>query len=225
VDCFAHVARRQYVVVPELLDEAVPEPVPRHIDTFARYVNNSHVIARRCLPLLLIALSATACSGSEPPPAPPPAVAASAFGGTDRAWVEINIAMAEELTPLLTLAETKTKDPAVRALAAEITAGNQRELQLLYQLHDAAGLPPENPHKGMPMPGMVTPELVTKAAATSGAAFDELLRKQLREHMEQGVRLATSEGTAGVEPQTKALAAQMIADRDAYLPRLSSPKK
>ena len=32
--------------------------------------------------------------------------------------------MGEELAPLLDLAETKTKDPAVRALAAEITAVN-----------------------------------------------------------------------------------------------------
>ncbi len=73
------------------------------------------------------------------------------------------------------------------------------------------------------MPGMVTPELVTEAAAKSGAAFDELLRKHLREHMEQGVRLATSEQKAGIEPQTKALATAMIDDRDAYLPRLSWP--
>jgi hypothetical protein len=77
----------------------------------------------------------------------------------------------------------------------------------------------------MPMPGMVTPALVTEAAATSGAAFDDLLRKHLREHMEQGMRLATSEAKAGVEPQTKALAAQMISDRDAYLPRLSPAEK
>ena len=213
------------LAVPELLEEAVPEPVPRRIDTFARYVNNSRVIARRCLPLLLVALSAGACGGTEPAPAPSPTVAASAFGGTDRAWVEINIAMGEELAPLLDLAATRTKDPAVRALAAEITAVNQRELRLLYQLHDAAGLPAENPHKGMPMPGMVTPELVTEAAAASGAAFDELLRKHIREHMEQGVRLATSEEKAGIEPQTKALAAQMIVDRDAYLPRLSETGK
>jgi hypothetical protein len=213
------------LAVPELLEEAVPEPVPRHIDTFARYVNNSRVIVRRCLPLLLLALGAGACGATEPAPAPSPVVAASAFGGTDRAWVEINIAMGEELAPLLDLAGTRSKDPAVRALAAEITTVNQRELRLLYQLHDAAGLPAENPHKGMPMPGMVTPAQVTEAAAASGTAFDELLRKHLREHLEQGVRLATSERTAGVEAQSKVLAAQMIGEREAYLARLSASGK
>lgn len=213
------------LTVPELLEEPVPEPVPRRIDTFARYVNNSRVIVRRRLLLLVVALGVGACGATAPAPAAPPTVAASSFGGTDRAWVEINIAMGEELIPLLALAETKSKDPAVRSLAAEIATANTRELQLLYQLHAAAGLPAQNPHKGMPMPGMVTPELVTEAAATSGAAFDELLRKHLRAHLEQGVRLATSEAKAGVEPQTKALAAQMADDRDAYLPRLSAPEK
>jgi hypothetical protein len=77
----------------------------------------------------------------------------------------------------------------------------------------------------MPMPGMVTPEQVAEAAAASGAAFDELLRKHVRAHMEQGVRLAISEETAGVEPRTKALAGQMLDDRDAYLPRLSETEK
>ena len=208
------------LAVPELLEEAVPEPVPRHIDTFARYVNNSRVIVRRCLPLLLVVLATGACGDAEPAAAPSPVVSVAAFGGTDRAWVEINIAMGEELVPLLTLAESRTKDPAVRSLTTEIATANQRELQFLYQLHDAAGLPAENPHKGMPMPGMVTPEIVTEASAASGAAFDELLRKHLREHLAQGVKLATSEGTAGVEPRTKTLAAQMISDRDKYLARL-----
>jgi uncharacterized protein (DUF305 family) len=213
------------LAVPELQEEAVPEPVPEHIDTFARYVNNSRVIVRRCLSLLLVAVGVGACAATGPAPAPSPAAAVSSFGGTDRAWVEINIAMNEELAPLLDLAETRTKDPAVRSSAAEIAAANTRELRILRQLHDAAGLPAENPHKGMPMPGMVTPDQVKQAAATSGATFDELLRKRLREHLEQGVKLATSEGTAGVEPQTKALAAQMIADRETYLRRLSTPAK
>jgi uncharacterized protein (DUF305 family) len=211
--------------VPELLEEAVPEPVPRHIDTFARYVNNSGVIARRCLSLLVIALGAGACGGTGPAAVPPSVVATASFGGTDRAWVEINIAMGEELAPLLDLAATKSKDPQVRALAAEVAAVNQRELEILYQLHESAGLPAENPHKGMPMPGMVTPEQVAEAAAASGAAFDELLRKHVRAHLEQGVRLATSEETAGVEPRTKALAGQMLDDREAYLPRLSETEK
>lgn len=173
------------------------------------------MIVRRCLPLLLAVLCAGACDASTPAPAPPPAsapaAAAAAFGGTDRAWIEINIAMNEELAPLLELAPARSQDPA---WAAGIASINAAELAKLRELHDAAQLPAENPHKGMPMPGMVTPEQVTAAAATTGAAFDKLLREHVTAHFEQGERLATSEGTAGVEPQTKALAAQMLGTRE-----------
>ena len=204
------------LAVPEMNNGEVRRRREWHIDTFARYVNTSPVIARRHLPLLLAALCLGACEAGTPatrPPAPPAVSSAAAFGGTDRAWVEINIAMGEELLPLLALAPAKSRDPGVRTLAAEVKTLHEKELATLYRLHDAAGLPAENPHKGMPMPGMVTPEQVSEAAAVSGPAFDALLLKHLREHLDQGVRLATSEEKSGVQPQTRALAAQMIADR------------
>jgi hypothetical protein len=184
------------------------------------------VIVRRCLPLLLVALGAGACDAAGPvSPAPPAttaaASAATAFGGTDRAWIEINIAMNEELAPLLDLADNRSQDPDVRAQVAKIAAENTAELGSLYELHDAAGLPPENPHKGMPMPGMVTPAQVAEAQAASGAAFEKLLNGHITAHFEQGKRLATSEGTAGVEPRTKALAARMATVREQYLAQLS----
>jgi len=52
-------------------------------------------------------------------------------------------------------------------------------------------------------------------------AFDTLLTGHLRAHLEQGVKLALSEQKAGVEPQTKALANQVIAGRGRLLGDLS----
>jgi uncharacterized protein (DUF305 family) len=178
--------------------------------------------------LLALLLGATACDAGAVG-STPPAVAGSStpgssgfFGGTDLAWVEITIAMNEELLPLLDLAPTHSSDDAVRALVAEVRAGHEQELGTLRRLHDQAKLPSENPHKGMPMPGMVTPEQVTAAAAVNGPAFDKLLAQHLRAHFEQGVQLAESEEKAGVEPQTKALAAQVITNRERFLGRLSA---
>jgi uncharacterized protein (DUF305 family) len=171
---------------------------------------------------LLMAAGLCACGSSAPatpPPAPPPATAAASFGGTDRAWIEINIAMNEELTPLLALVPAQSRDDAVKALSAQVNELHQRELTDLRQLHDAAGLPAENPHEGMPMPGMVTPDIVRQAAAAEGPAFDRILREQVRAHLDQGVKLAKSETTAGVEPRTKALAERMISDRESLLPK------
>lgn len=178
--------------------------------------------------LLALLLGAAACDPGGAAPGVAPAASSAApggaghFGGTDLAWVEINIAMNEELLPLLALAATHSSNAETKALAAETAALNDRELGTLRGLHDQAGLPAENPHEGMPMPGMVTPEQVTQAAAVRGAAFDALLVRHLRAHFEQGVKLAGSEQQAGVEPQTKALATQVITSRERLLPRLNA---
>jgi uncharacterized protein (DUF305 family) len=196
------------------------------------FVNGVSVsIARRSVAggcLLALLLGATACDAGTVASTPPAAVSSAAaggsgfFGGTDLAWVEITIAMNEELLPLLDLVPTHSSDKSLQALVAEVRAGHEQELSTLRRLHDQAKLPSENPHKGMPMPGMVTPEQVTEAAAVNGAAFDKLLARHLRDHFKQGVQLAESEAKAGVEPQTKSLAAQARASRDKFLGRLAA---
>ncbi|GAA3916554.1 DUF305 domain-containing protein [Actinoplanes auranticolor] len=185
-------------------------------------------VAGGCLMALL--LGAGACDSGASPAAPPAVSSSKApgssgfFGGTDLAWVEITIAMNEELLPLLALAPTHASDPGLRALAAEVRATHEQELGTLRSLHDEAGLPAENPHKGMPMPGMVTPEQVAEAAAARGAAFDKLLAQHLRAHLEQGVKLAESEEKAGLEPRTKDLAARVVTGRRQFLAELPAPK-
>ncbi|MEU7904309.1 DUF305 domain-containing protein [Actinoplanes sp. NPDC049118] len=178
--------------------------------------------------LLALLLGAAACdTGAAAPPVAGSTAPSGAgrFGGTDLAWVEINIAMNEELLPLLELVATHSSSAETKALAAEVAALNDQELSALRGLHDQAGLPAENPHKGMPMPGMVTPELVTQAAAVRGATFDRLLAAHLKAHFEQGVRLAESEAKAGVEPETKALATRVISGRERHLPRLAAIRR
>jgi uncharacterized protein (DUF305 family) len=166
----------------------------------------------------LLAMTGCADATAAPGPAGTPAPALSAgqpgfFGGTDLAWVEINIAMDEQLLPLLALAPGKAVSADVKAYAAGVETFTRTELAGLRQLHDQAKLPAVNPHEGMPMPGMVTPEQVTEAGAASGTAFDKLLVKLVRAHLEQGTSLAGSEQKAGVEPQTLALAKLVLSSR------------
>jgi uncharacterized protein (DUF305 family) len=152
----------------------------------------------------------------------PSAGQAGFFGGTDLAWVEINIAMNEQLLPLLTLAPTKASAAGVKTYASQVNAFSEQELTTLRQLHDLARLPTENPHEGMPMPGMVTPEQVVAAKAATGTTFDKLLLQHLRAHLEQGASLAKSEEKAGIEPQTLALAKQVLTNRATALTQLSA---
>lgn len=145
-----------------------------------------------------------------------PISVAPSFGGTDRAWLEITIAMDEEILPLLDLAVARASGDRLRALATELRAFHQQELDTLRELHGLAGLPAENPHKGMPMPGMVTPAQVAEAAAAPAGRFDALVTGHLRAHLDQGVRLAASEETSGAEGRTRKLAARARAERDRF---------
>lgn len=188
----------------------------------------AHRRALAAICILATALGPAACAADKDPAAAPATSAAPSptagspgfFGGTDIAWVEITIAMDEELLPLLALVPANGSDPALKALSAEVRRVHESELTTLRGLHDQAKLPAENPHKGMPMPGMVTPEQVTTAAAVRGKAFDDLVRGHLEAHLRQGLKLAESERTSGVEPRTRALADEVIRTRKTYLARL-----
>ena len=147
-------------------------------------------------------------------PGKPPAVTPSAdFGGTDLAWIEITIAMDEQVQPLLALVPGQSRDPLVRALATRVSAFTGTELARLRTLHDEARLPARNPHEGMPMPGLVSAETVEKASRLTGAAFDKLLREQIQAHLRQGHKLAESEEKAGTDKRTRALASDVFHTR------------
>ncbi|MBW6437036.1 DUF305 domain-containing protein [Actinoplanes hulinensis] len=156
--------------------------------------------------------------GESPAPVPPaPVVSMAAFGGTDRGWLEINIAMDEQLLPLLDLVP---RDSALAGVSAQVRTFTEAELAELRRLGAEAGLPAENQHKGMPMPGMVAPSTVASASALRGEKFDELLRSCLRAHLEQSRKLAESEQAAGLEPRTTALAARISETRRTALSAL-----
>ncbi len=156
-------------------------------------------------------------------PKPAPTVAGT-FGGTDRAWIEVNIAMDEQMRPLLDLVPQRAADPAVMALAIQVRAFTDTELPALRLLHDQAGLPTQNPHEGMPMPGMVTAAEVAEAATLRGTEFDALTVKKVKEYLVQGVNLAQSETKYGVEPRTRALAANGLSARNQTLSSVPTPQ-
>ncbi|GAB2617158.1 DUF305 domain-containing protein [Paractinoplanes abujensis] len=178
--------------------------------------------------LLVATLGLTGCSATGSGDAATPTANASApaqaagFGGTDLAWIEINIAMNEELLPLLDLTPKHTQDPATLALALQVKSFTEAELNVLRQLHTLAGLPAENPHKGMPMPGMVTPEDITGVQQLVGAAFDQTVTKLIRAHLVQGQSLARSEDKSGAEARTRDLALQILRTREVALSAIPS---
>jgi hypothetical protein len=170
------------------------------------------------IPRILLAcalLSTAGCAGRTPvDPTPVVSTSAAAFGGTDRSWLEINIAMDEELLPLLDLVDD---DSDLFDVVSQIREFTEAELSEMRRLGEEAGLPRENQHKGMPMPGMVMPSQVSAAAKLRGKEFDAVLREHLRAHLEQSQKLAASERSAGSEPRTIALAVRISETRQSAL--------
>lgn len=170
--------------------------------------------------MLAASLGAASACSVPAPATPAPAASSGApgfFGGTDLAWIEITIAMDEQLAPLLALPATHSRNDRVKSLNNQVKTFSNAELSTLRRLRDEAKLPTENPHEGMPMPGMVQGDQVHDAAAATGAAFDAIYLSLLQAHLEQGSRLAASEIAAGVEPDTLACAKQVSATRAEYL--------
>jgi uncharacterized protein (DUF305 family) len=171
--------------------------------------------------LVLAGCGPTSSEATSPPATAGAPASAPGFGGTDLAWVEINIAMDEQLVPLLDLVPDRSGSAGVQALATQVKAFTDAELSTLRQLHDQAGLPDGNPHEGMPMPGMVQAAQVEKAAKMVGPEFDQFFLTQVKGHLDQSQQLARSEDQSGVEAQTRSLALQVLRTRKEALSTLS----
>ncbi|MEV2239375.1 DUF305 domain-containing protein [Micromonospora sp. NPDC049891] len=197
--------------------------------------------------LLATVLLVTGCAAGAPPPTPgtpppllsgvPPAPAADPaapggsptaafpgvagqFNGTDIAWLQLTVAMAERLLPMLALVPNRTTDPSWERLTTRIEATERTHLTRSRRLLADSGAPVTNPHEGHDMPGMVTDAELTALRSASGRAFHQLLAGHLRAHLTQSVRIATAERQGGDHPATTALAAAVVRAGTADLARL-----
>ncbi|MBM0275665.1 DUF305 domain-containing protein [Micromonospora tarensis] len=149
-----------------------------------------------------------------------PTGTAGPFNPTDIAWLQLTVAMAERLLPVLDSVPARTKDPAWRRLADQIAATRRADLARAHRLLAEAAAPTTNPHEGHDMPGMVTAEQLTALRAATGEPFHRLLAEHLRAHLAQSVRVATAARRNGGQPATVALAADVVRADSADLERL-----
>ncbi|PWR04769.1 DUF305 domain-containing protein [Micromonospora acroterricola] len=170
--------------------------------------------------------SATAPLTAAPSNAGSPTGTAGPFSATDIAWLQLTVAMADRLLPVLDLVPGRTTDPAWRRLATQVEATHRANLDRSRRLLNDSGGPTTNPHEGHDMPGMITAEELTSLRSATGTSFQRLLAGHLRAHLTQAVRIATAEQRGGVHPGTIALAAAVVrngADDLARLDRLHPP--
>ncbi|WBB51023.1 DUF305 domain-containing protein [Verrucosispora sp. WMMA2044] len=142
------------------------------------------------------------------------------FSATDIAWLQLTVAMAERLLPMLDLVPDRTADPAWRRLATRIETSERAHLTRSRRLLTDSGAPVVNPHEGHDMPGMITAAELSALRSATGQQFHHRLAGHLRAHLTQSVRLATAEQRVGAHPATTALAAVVVRDDTADLARL-----
>jgi len=173
---------------------------------------------------LVAGCGASAASSGAPPVSagtPVPSVQ-QAFNPTDLAWIQLMVPMDEQLLRVLDLANQQSADPAVRKLAQQITTTHRAELAQLVVLRTRSGAPTTNVHEGHDMPGMMTEPEIAAMGKAQGAAFGQLFRKNLKEHLDQSIIVARSIKTAGHEPSVKKLAASIETGRAAQLKLLAA---
>ena len=179
--------------------------------------------ARRFAAAALVVLLLGGCGAADPPGTGGPtasAAAATDFGGTDIAWVQLMIPMDEQLLPVLDLVSQRSADPVLTRLAAQLRPRYTSEIEQLKALRAKAGLDSANPHAGHRMPGLVDADTLAAIGAAAGAEFDRRAAACLREHLDQLASLARSELSNGTSAPVKDLARQVADSRGAGLAAL-----
>ncbi|NAS21072.1 DUF305 domain-containing protein [Herbidospora sp. NEAU-GS84] len=174
----------------------------------------------RRLVLAALILALCSCTPEAPPPPPKPVVTVAAYNPTDVAWAQLMAAMNERVLKVLDLAPGRTADPALADLAGSVGRGHRDELARLRAILTSAKAGP-NPHEGHDMPGMPTPIVIEAAARAKGKAFDKILLKSLKGHLDQSAMVTASEQKAGAAEEALDLAADMTAARTEQLAALS----
>jgi len=110
------------------------------------------------------------------------------------------------------LAPTRAASAEVKALAAQIKAAQQPEIDKMTGWLTSWGKPvvPAGGHgSGHSMPGMMSTEDMDKLKAAKGAAFDRQFAQMMIEHHKGAIEMAKEVATKGSNPDVEKLAAEI----------------
>jgi len=168
--------------------------------------------------LLTAAACGSAPTGTQPTAgAPLPATsAASAHNSVDVAFAQQMIPHHRQAITMAGLAPTRTTNPKVRDLATQIATDQEREIATLNSWLQGWHAPPatNNPGKGSAMGGMdraatvgmMSNQQMSQLVKSSGPAFDRLFLQLMIAHHQGAVQMATTELSAGHNPDAMHLA-------------------
>lgn len=133
------------------------------------------------------------------------------FNDADVSFLQMMIPHHEQAVAMSDLAAAQAEDPEVVALAAQIAAAQQPEIDEMTGLLDEWGQSTEmEGHDGMSMGGMATDDQMADLEAARGADFDRLFVDLMIAHHQGAVDMAEEEQTEGQNAEAVALADAII---------------
>ena len=191
--------------------------------------------------LLAVSLVLTGCGGStttapaNPAPSTPSAAqSATQHNDADVEFAQMMIPHHRDAVAMAELAADRAESGEVKALAEQIEAAQQPEIDQLTGFLNAWGaeVPPPNSMEGMDhgsmpsasggsgMSGMMTPAQMEQLRNATGAQFDEMFLTMMIEHHRSAISGAQKEIAQGSNPDAKALAEKIVADQTAEITRM-----
>ena len=122
----------------------------------------------------------------------------------------------QQAVEMADLALKQASNAKVKALAADVKAAQDLEIQTMTGWLKAWGQPVPTPMAGHDMSqmsgmdGMMSAEEMSKLQAAQGADFDRMWLQMMTKHHQGAVAMATTEKAQGQNPDAKALAEQII---------------
>lgn len=189
-------------------------------------------IAKFIVPALAAgALVLTGCSSTDTAAAPTTSAVASdaTFNDADVEFLTGMYPHHAQAVEMTALVATRTTNPDVRALSAQIEAAQQPEMDQMAALLKAWGKPAPAAtmdHSGMDhskmdmgsgMAGMLTPEQMAELEGLSGPAFDTMWMEMMIEHHLGAVDMAQTAIDEGQSPDVAAMSAEIIKGQEAEI--------
>jgi uncharacterized protein (DUF305 family) len=190
-------------------------------------------VLRLTLPAFAVGILVAGCSGDQPDATAPEvsAPASSAAPGQQQEFNQADVTFAQQMIPhhqqaveMAEMVESRTGNPQVLDLAAQIRQAQAPEIEQLTSWLQAWGAPmPEM--VGMDhgdMSGMMTSEDMSELEKAKGADFDRMWLQMMIEHHTGAIEMANIELQQGVNTDAKEMAQQIIDAQQAEITTMSN---
>lgn len=142
----------------------------------------------------------------------------SAFSGSDIMFAQMMIPHHQQAVDMSTLAETRSTNPEVLALAKQIKDAQAPEIKQMTAWIESSGAGMDMGHD-MGMGGMLTDEQMTALGNAQGAEFDKLYLEGMIGHHQGALQMASMiENSDNAE--AKQLAANIISSQSAEIDKM-----